>query len=151
MSGPGPAIHAVPSPSRTVSQFTQALRKIALRFPDVEEGVACKGTALECPVFNIRKKNFLFTGAAEARLKLRESLPEANKLASREPSRFGAGSSGWVTVRYHADAIPPLDLLERWIGESYRLFAPAPGRGPGTAAKERGKKPAATPARTKRK
>ncbi|HKA08811.1 MAG TPA: MmcQ/YjbR family DNA-binding protein [Gemmataceae bacterium] len=101
----------------------QALRRIALRFPEVEERIACKGTAIECTTFKARNKSFLFVGAAEARLKLRESIEEANKLASSEPARFRVGGQGWVKIVFDSDNPAPLDVLERWIDESYRLIA----------------------------
>jgi len=102
----------------------QALRRIALRYPEVEEGIACNGTAIECATFKARNKSFLFVGAAEARLKLRESIAEANKLATREPARFQVGGQGWVKIVFDPSTSAPLDVLERWIDESYRLIAP---------------------------
>jgi hypothetical protein len=56
----------------------QAMRQAALRCPDVEEGIACKGTAVECSAFKARKKTFLFVRAEDARVKLHESLVEAD-------------------------------------------------------------------------
>ena len=38
------------------------LRAIAMRLPDVEPGVACKGTALESITYQVRNKAFLFVG-----------------------------------------------------------------------------------------
>jgi hypothetical protein len=48
-----------------------------------------------------------------------KSLPEAAKFESKEPSRYKVGSLGWVTVKLGPGEPPPLDLLERWIDESY--------------------------------
>jgi len=102
----------------------QALRRIALGYPETEEGIACKGTAIECATFKVRNKTFLFVGAVEARLKLRESIDDANKLAVREPARFQVGGQGWVNIVFDSNNSAPLDVLERWIDESYRLIAP---------------------------
>jgi len=99
----------------------QALRTAALRYPEAEEGIACKGTAIECSAFKSRKKTFLFVGAADIRLKLRESIAEAAKLAAKEPGRYEVGALGWVKVKLSAGEQPPLDLLEKWIDESYRV------------------------------
>jgi hypothetical protein len=41
-----------------------------------------------------------------------------------EPSGYGLGKSGWVGVRFEAGAIPPIDMLQEWIEESYRAIAP---------------------------
>lgn len=111
-------------------RIVQALRRLATRFPDVEEGIACKGTAIESSAFKARKKTFLFLNASLARLKLRESLAEATQLASREPTLYGVGSLGWVAVKLDLDAAPPLELLERWVGESYRLIVGGRGAAP---------------------
>ncbi|MSQ96453.1 MAG: MmcQ/YjbR family DNA-binding protein [Gemmataceae bacterium] len=106
------------------SKPAQALRKIARQFPEAEEGIACQGTAIECTTFKARNKAFLFVGVVEARLKLQESLVEAIKLAAKEPSRYQVGAHGWVKLTFGQDDSPPLELLARWIDESYRLLAP---------------------------
>lgn len=103
---------------------TETLRAIAQRLADVEEGVACKGTALESIHFTTRGKAFLFIGAKEARLKLGESAAEAAQLAAQDPQHYRVGAHGWVTLSLAAD--PPRGLLERWIGESHGLYAAAP-------------------------
>ena len=101
-----------------------ALRQLALQYPQAEEGIACQGTAIECSTFKARNKAFLFLGAGVIRLKLHESLAEAVKLAAKEPGRYKVGANGWVAVTLTGDASPPLDLLTRWLDESYRLLAP---------------------------
>jgi hypothetical protein len=110
--------------TQSPSQPLHALRKLALGYPEAEEGIACKGTKLECIAFQARKKTFLFLGDAELKVKLGASLPEASRLAAKEPARFQAGPMGWVTVKFSAERPPPLDVLTRWIDESYRLVAP---------------------------
>ncbi len=107
----------------TGGEAEQPLRALALRYPEAAEGVACKGTALESSVFKARDKSFLFIGSAELKVKLRESLAEAARLATEEPGRYRVGSSGWVTVRFSPDEPLPLELLKRWTDESYRVVA----------------------------
>jgi predicted DNA-binding protein (MmcQ/YjbR family) len=105
-----------------------ALQKFASQFPGVEETIACQGTAVESSAFKVGKKTFLFLRAVDARLKLDESLAEAAKLAKKEPGRYSAGTMGWIKVELSPEP-PPLDLLKRWIGESFRLMsASAPAR-----------------------
>jgi hypothetical protein len=104
--------------------ITQALQKVALSLPKARRGVACAGTAVECPTVTVGNKAFLFLGKTEVRLKLGDSIGEATKLAAKEPSRYEVGVHGWVKLTFRDDAPPPLDVLERWIGESYRLLAP---------------------------
>jgi hypothetical protein len=113
----------------------QALRKAALRYSGTEEGVACEGTPIESRTVKARKKAFLFLTVDHARLKLRESLPEATRLAQKKPDQFQVGSGGWVKASLSADGSAPLDVLERWVGESYRLMS-----GPAVAAGGKPKK-----------
>src|SRR5713226_561020 len=96
---------------KTDGGLGQALRKAALRYPEAEEGIVCKGTVIKCSAFKARKKTFLFVGAADVRVKLQESIAEATKLASKEPSRYEVGSLGWVKVKLSSGELPPLDLL----------------------------------------
>jgi hypothetical protein len=111
----------------------EALRKIARKHPDVEEDVACKGTAIESSVYRVGKKSFLFVRPQDARLKLEGSMPEARKLAAKEPGRFEVGKLGWVCVRAAAGMPLPVDLLGRWIEESYRISAGGAARRSGTS------------------
>jgi hypothetical protein len=103
----------------------QALRAFAMTLPDVEEGVACEGTAIEKRTLKVRKKAFLFLGPADLMLKLRESLPEAARLAAQAPDQYRAGAGGWVSVKFPDPATVSIDLLKKWVDESYRQFASA--------------------------
>jgi predicted DNA-binding protein (MmcQ/YjbR family) len=120
------------------SDPAQALRRFALRYPEAQEGVSCSKSA-----FRAGDKAFLFVAMEDhphtAMVKLRESQAEAATLASKEPGRYTVGAHGWVTVTFSDDEPPPLDVLERWIDESYRvvvnkrLVAMLPERGLPTA------------------
>ena len=103
--------------------ITSALRDHAVAFPETSEGPSCVNRA-----FKVRKKNFLFVGekgdgSCKVMLKLGPSLDEAALLA-RTDSRFEVGKGGWTTIRFDASDLPDPKLLKRWVGESYRLFAP---------------------------
>jgi predicted DNA-binding protein (MmcQ/YjbR family) len=100
----------------------KSLRAFALGYPEAQEGIACEGTALEKITVKARTRAFLFLSAADAMMKLGDSLPEATELAAKEPARYKVGAHGWVTVTFSDDP-PPLDMVERWIDESYRLVA----------------------------
>ena len=41
-----------------------------------------------------------------------------------EPTGYGLGRSGWVTARFGPGDDVPLDLIRRWLVESYRAVAP---------------------------
>ena len=135
----------------------KTLRDLALRYPEAEEGIACAGTAIEKRTIKVRNITFLFLGKADAMLKLTDSLPEAAKLAAKEPATYKAGANGWVTVKFDADRSPPLDVLAAWIDESYRLLAPKqlvellPERAPATKNSTEPAKRKASKKKAKRK
>jgi hypothetical protein len=122
--------------TRTASETKIALQRIAMRYPEAQEGIACAGTAVESRTVRVRNKAFLFLGKNHLMVKLRESLAEATKLGSKAPERYKVGAGGWVKVTFGDVEITAAGILERWIGESYRLLAPKqlaallPGGGP---------------------
>jgi hypothetical protein len=97
-----------------------ALRRVAMRYPGVEEGGSCTRAA-----FRARGKGFLYLGSEldgyNALLKLRDSQPEAAALQAEQPGCYKVGTGGWVTLRFGPEDAPPRGLLERWIDESYRI------------------------------
>jgi hypothetical protein len=99
------------------------LRTLALKHSGVEEGIACKGTAVESSAFKVGKKTFLFARDLDMRLKLQESLAEAEKHASQDPSQYSVGAGGWILVKFGSVGVPPRELLTRWVDESYRIMA----------------------------
>jgi predicted DNA-binding protein (MmcQ/YjbR family) len=56
--------------------------------------------------------------------KLPHSRSKALRLPFASPTEYGLGKSGWVTAQFPLSQQPPLDLLKRWIDESYRAQAP---------------------------
>lgn len=79
-------------------------------------------------VAKVRGKVFVFLGTAGAQLpritvKLVESHGHALSVDGAEPTGYGLGKSGWVTVPLEADGVD-LPLLCDWIEESYRIVAP---------------------------
>jgi hypothetical protein len=101
----------------------QTWRKLALRYPETEEGTSCDKSA-----FKARGKAFFFMGmkdgACQVMVKLGESLAEAAEFARREPDSYVVGKTGWVTATFRGNQAPPAGLMERWIDESFRLLAP---------------------------
>src|SRR5687767_2956896 len=79
----------------TVSAPIRALRRAALRHPDVHEGISCEGTSLEKRTVKTHNKAFVFLGMADVMVKLKASLFEATRLAKTEPDRYKAGAHGW--------------------------------------------------------
>lgn len=99
------------------------LRAFALAYPEAVE---------EFPwgerVIKVRKKVFLFLGRADGGLSLSVKLPASSLMALSlpfaSPTGYGLGKSGWVTAEFASRTRPPIDLLRRWIDESYRAVAP---------------------------
>ena len=92
----------------------QALRAVALGYPETAEAIACAGTALESSAYKAGKKTFLFVGKTDV------------KLAAAEPDRYRVGALGWVTVKLGDESKSELARLTRWIAESYQLVAGKP-------------------------
>ena len=113
----------MPQRKSPMSDPAQPLRELALRYPEAQEGISCAGTALEKPTVMVRNKAFLFLGKTDVMVKLRDSLGDAARLAAKEPGRYKAGAHGWVTVTFSEGEALPLELLEKWIDESYRAIA----------------------------
>ena len=107
----------------TESKPVQALRKIAMKLPEAEEGTSCNKIA-----FKARKKAFLYVGGDEdtynVMLNLGDSLAEATALGKKQPDSYSVGGIGWVTVTLPAVKAAPKGLFERWVEESFRLLAP---------------------------
>ena len=103
------------------------LASIALALPDVDQGIACAGTALESRTYSVGRKAFLFVSGDSLRLKLDRSIAEARKHSAQ------VGAGGWTRVSL--DALPPVPVLRRWIAESHGLIGGRPTGKKSTAAK----------------
>ena len=113
----------MPKSEPTESKPMLAIRKLALSYPEVEETPSCVNRA-----FKARKKSFLFLGMKDetysVRLKLSESLAEAERLAEKSPENYSVGMHGWTLVTLSHTKSPPRGLMKRWVDESFRLLAP---------------------------
>ena len=100
------------------------LRKHALSYPEAHEDFPWGER-----VVKVRGKVFAFLGRPEEgglglSVKLPGSATLALDLPFASPTGYGLGKSGWVTARFSPRAKPPVELLKRWIDESYRAVAP---------------------------
>lgn len=104
-----------------MADAVDTLCKLALSLPDVEEKVACAGTAIEQASFRTGGKSFLFAqrkgDLAIVRLKLDASLAGAEEVDGVE-----VGKGGWTTCRVPL-AKAPTARLKRWVRESYAMSA----------------------------
>lgn len=111
----------------------EALWDAATRHPGVEAGVACAGTAVESRTAKIRGKAFLFLRPRDARFKLAASATAA----ARPGSGCKVGAGGWCHVVLDTADAPTLDVMDRWIEESYRIMAASAPTKPKAKAKKR--------------
>jgi predicted DNA-binding protein (MmcQ/YjbR family) len=77
-------------------------------------------------VVKVRGKIFVFLGPEGSRrisVKLAESHAHALAIDGAQPTGYGLGRSGWVTVPLRAQGVT-LAVLRDWVEESYRIVAP---------------------------
>ncbi|HEX5054298.1 MAG TPA: MmcQ/YjbR family DNA-binding protein [Planctomycetota bacterium] len=113
----------------TAARMIEHLRELGLRkYP---------GTHLKSPWpghmdLAVDDKTFAYLSAPDdppgLSLKLPRSHPMALALPGSTPTAYGLGRSGWVSMSLAPDGdtggeLPPLDLLEVWLDESYRAQA----------------------------
>ena len=105
--------------SLSVREVGERLRGEALGFPGAWEDHPWGDT-----VVKVGKKIFVFLGEEGFSVKLPESAEEALSLPGAEPTGYGLGKAGWVSVRFGGhDDDDPVDLYCDWIDESYRAVA----------------------------
>ena len=103
----------------------EALRTFALGFPEAREDFPWGER-----VVKVKDKVFVFLGRdGEEEWGVAVKLPSSGLMALSlpfaSPTGYGLGKSGWVSVKFTAkDKPPPLDVLRKWIDESYRAVAP---------------------------
>jgi predicted DNA-binding protein (MmcQ/YjbR family) len=131
-------------PSDSPARAHADLLKFALAYPGAWEDHPWGET-----VAKVKTKVFVFFGKPEGgglglSVKLPQSGTFALGLAWVTPTGYGLGKAGWVTATFAPGKKPPLDVLKKWIDESYRAVAPtklvreldgpAPVRAPAKAA-----------------
>ena len=99
------------------------LRAHGLAFPEAEEDHPWGHTALK-----VRGKTFVWLDETDGTFSLTLKLPVSRDFAGlfdfASPAGYGLGKSGWISCRFAPGEEPDLDLLKRWLAESYRAVAP---------------------------
>jgi predicted DNA-binding protein (MmcQ/YjbR family) len=99
-----------------------SLREFALTMPGAWEDFPWGDT-----VIKVKKKIFIFLGdgdqAGGISVKLDESLEAALAVDGAEPTGYGLGKAGWVSVPLKGRS-PSIGVLRDWVEESYRRVAP---------------------------
>jgi predicted DNA-binding protein (MmcQ/YjbR family) len=101
----------------------ERLRAHGLSLPEAVEEHPWGHSALK-----VRRKTFVFLNLDADRLSLSTKLPVSRDFALMldfaEPTGYGLGRSGWITSAFGPRDEIDLELLDRWIDESYRSIAP---------------------------
>lgn len=107
----------------TPQEAYEALRALGLSLPEAVEEFPLGHCALK-----VRKKSFAFLNLEDGSFSLSVKLPTSRDFALildfAEPAGYGLGRSGWITSRFADGDEIDLDLLGRWMRESYRAIAP---------------------------
>jgi predicted DNA-binding protein (MmcQ/YjbR family) len=98
------------------------VRQFALALPGAWEDFPWEET-----VVKVNKKVFVFMGLADSKpggvtVKLTDSHGHALSVEGAEPSGYGLGKWGWVSVPLVGEA-SAVDLVCDWVEESYRNVA----------------------------
>ena len=107
-----------------VTGVRRRLREFALGLPGAHEDFPWGER-----VIKVNKKVFVFLGSDDTTdgggmsVKLTDSHDQALGLDGAEPTGYGLGRAGWVSVPLVAKGVEP-DVLCDWIEESYRIVAP---------------------------
>jgi predicted DNA-binding protein (MmcQ/YjbR family) len=108
-------------PNKKLSNIAKRLRDYALAFPETTEAFPWGESA-----FKVKGKTFVFMRADASDLSFSVKLSKARKqalaLPGSEPTHYGLGAKGWVTLRPSAKS--SLDVLFSFVDESYRAVAP---------------------------
>jgi predicted DNA-binding protein (MmcQ/YjbR family) len=97
------------------------LRTRSLSYPETAEEFPWGESA-----FKVKGKTFVFMRADESEVSFSVKLPESRDFAltlpGSEPTHYGLGAKGWVTLRPTAKT--KMDILYSLVDESYRAVAP---------------------------
>jgi predicted DNA-binding protein (MmcQ/YjbR family) len=109
------------APNKKLTGIAKRLRDYALGFPETTEAFPWGESA-----FKVKGKTFVFMRADPSDLsfsiKLSASRKKALALPGSEPTHYGLGAKGWVTLRPTAKT--SIELLLSFVEESYRAIAP---------------------------
>lgn len=107
--------------AKDLAAIAKKLRSHALSYPATTEAFPWGESA-----FKVKGKSFVFMRADPKDLsfsvKLDRSRKKALALPGSEPTHYGLGAKGWVTLR--PGARTSLELLLSFVDESYRAIAP---------------------------
>lgn len=108
-------------PKKKYSRLGQAIRKYALSYPETAEAFPWGESA-----FKVKGKTFVFMRDDGSGVSFSVKVPSSRDLAlsfpGSEPTHYGMGAKGWVTL--NPTAKTPKHVLFFLIDESFRAVAP---------------------------
>ena len=103
------------------SRLGEAIRKRALSYPETHEDFPWGESA-----FKVKGKTFVFMHDADAGMSFSVKLPASRDLAlalrGSEPTHYGLGKKGWVTMRPTSKT--SMEVLYFLMDEGFRAVAP---------------------------
>jgi predicted DNA-binding protein (MmcQ/YjbR family) len=106
---------------KKASRLAGAIRKRALAYPETHEDFPWGESA-----FKVKDKTFVFMSDGEEGVSLSVKLPASRDLAlalpGSEPTHYGLGKKGWVTMRPTSKT--SMAVLHFLIDEGFRAVAP---------------------------
>lgn len=112
------------NPNAKVTKEELILRDFAMAYPGATEDFPWGHRAIK-----VNKKAFIFMATDDdGRWGLSVKLPVTGGMALSlpfcEPTGYGMAKYGWVSVTLNGKKKPPLELVKKFIDESYRAIAP---------------------------
>ena len=114
------------STSKAISSLRKLeadIRKVCMSYPETREDFPWGHSA-----FKVGEKAFVFMGGDKDEVSFSVKLPQSRDIAVdlpfTEPTGYGMGKYGWVTVKVRKETKVTMDLIKAWIDESYRAIAP---------------------------
>ena len=105
----------------------ERLERIVVRLPEAER-VNIEAWGGE-PTFRVRGKNFVFTDEAASGITVKLPKEEAAAVVATDPkaqpSGYGLGRHGWVSIELGSASESRWQQVEEWVRTSYTLVAPA--------------------------
>jgi len=107
-----------------LKKYEDTLRETARGYPETTEDFPWGH-----PTVKVKGKAFVFFYMNEDKsLSMSVKLPVSNGTALMlpfvQPTGYGLGKSGWVSASFGARDTPPVEILRKWLDESYRAVAP---------------------------
>jgi predicted DNA-binding protein (MmcQ/YjbR family) len=111
-------------PAKSHDSVRRRLKAFGLAYPEAHSKSPWPGH----DDLAVRGKTFAYLNEAGEPLSLSVKLPLTGKmvltLPNAQPTGYGLGKSGWVSVTFATRDKPDLELLKAWVDESYRAQAP---------------------------